>query len=149
MRKIVAIAALFCMPSLAIAATPPADVHDRAKVEAYIRVCEDEWAMVDVTLDPAPARAFLAADYHGVSSHGKVVDYADATAQESGPSNFVSDKVDYTHFHWYGDNLVVVQGHETGVLKDASRRPLIWTDVWMLRGGKWQIITSQDSVANE
>lgn len=150
MPKIAFTAASLLLAAMGVkAATPPADPHDKAKVEAYMRDCEDDWAQMDVTLDPAPARAFLAPDYQGVSSHGKVVDYRAATAAESGPSDFVSDKVDYAHFHWYADDLVVIQGHETGILKDGSRRPLIWTDVWMLRGGKWQIITSQDSVASE
>jgi len=131
------------------AATPPANPHDKAKVEAYMRACEDEWAAMEVTLDSTPARSFVAPDYRGVSSRGKVVGFSDVTAQENGPSAFVSDKVDYTNFRWYGDDLVVVQGHETGILKDQTRRPLIWIDVWMLRDGKWQIIASQDSVAAE
>jgi hypothetical protein len=145
----VAVGALFLLAVSANAATLPANPHDKTQVETYIRACEDEWAATEVTLDSAPARRFIAPDYHGVSSRGKVVDFAEVTADDAGPSNFVSDKVDYTHFHWYADNLVIVQGHETGILKDGTRRPLLWIDVWMLRKGKWQIIASQDSVVGE
>jgi len=31
------------------------------------------------------------------------------------------------------------------VTKSGARHSLIWTDIWMLRQGKWQIVTSQDS----
>ena len=43
--------------------------------------------------------------------------------------------------------LAIVQGEEWWEPKDGSpKKHLIWTDVWMFRDGKWQIVSSQDSV---
>ena len=126
------------------AAEPPKDVRDHAQVERYIRACESEWAGVAVTRDPTPMRGFLADDYQGVSSHGAVVDKADHLAPV-GPNDVVSDTVDYIHLRYPTPDVIIAQGGETAVAKDGQRTSLIWTDVWMLRGGRWQIVTSQDS----
>lgn len=49
---------------------------------------------------------------------------------------------------FYGDNLAMIYGSKTSVRKDKSgedhNRHLIWTDTWVRRDSKWQIIAVQD-----
>ena len=49
---------------------------------------------------------------------------------------------------YYGDNLAIIYGKETSIRKKADgkeySRTLIWTDTWLKRNGKWQIIAVQD-----
>jgi hypothetical protein len=49
---------------------------------------------------------------------------------------------------FFGDNLAMVYGSESAVrkAKDGAEklRCLIWTDTWLKRDGKWQIIAAQD-----
>jgi hypothetical protein len=50
---------------------------------------------------------------------------------------------------FFGDNVAVVYGSESSVavLPDSKseRRCLVWTDTWLKRKGKWQIIAVQDA----
>ena len=143
---LLALAAL--APAAARAATPepPANVHDRAQVERFIHACESAWAAQATTNDTASSKVCLADDYEGVSSHSHVVNKAQAMAPVTGPITVVSDTLDYIRIRFPTPDLAIAQGGETAVNKDGSRRSLIWTDTWLLRAGKWQIVTSQDSV---
>ena len=136
------LAALACTG--AQAAELPKSVRDHADVERNIRACESDWAAVNVNNDVKPLVACLADDYQGVSSKGKVVDKA-YHLTPSGPGDVVSDTVDYMHLRYASPDVIIAQGGETAVTKSGKRHSLIWTDIWMLRQGKWQIVTSQDS----
>ena len=90
----------------------------------------------------------LADDYQGVSSKGVVVDKA-YHLKPAGPGDLVSDTVDYVHLRYASPDVIIAQGGETALSKNGKRHALIWTDIWMLRQGKWQIVTSQDSPVAE
>ena len=141
-RFVLLLAALPC--ASAQAAELPKSVRDHADVERYIRACESDWAAVDVTNNTKSLVTCLADDYQGVSSKGKVVDKA-YHLTPPGPSDVVSDTVDYVHLRYASPEIIIAQGGETAVTKSGKRHSLIWTDIWMLRQGKWQIVTSQDS----
>jgi len=132
----------------AFAAEPPKNVRDHAEVERYIRASEAEWAAVVVTKDTTPMRTFLADDYQGVSSQSIVVDKARHLVPP-GPNDILSDTVDYVNLRYASPEVIIAQGGETAVEKGGKRSSLIWTDVWMLRTGRWQIVTSQDSRLSE
>ena len=144
----IALVALAALAPGAGAATPapPASVHDRAQIERYIRACEGEWAAQGATGDTSSSKTCLADDYEGVSSGAKVVNKALSMAPDPGPRKVVSDTLDYLHIRFPTPDIAIAQGGETAVNKDGSHRSLIWTDTWLLRAGKWQIVTSQDSV---
>ena len=129
-------------------ATPaplPRDPNSRFQVEAYIRACEGEWAHTEVTGDASPIGMFLAQDYEGVSSQSVVVNKAKAMEPFAPDKNVVSDNVDYVRIRFPSADVAIAQGAETATLKNGTRKSLIWTDTWMLRNGRWQIVTSQDS----
>lgn len=145
MKTMCMILALVALPlAAAHAAEPPKDVRDRAQVERYIRACESEWAAMNVTHQTAPLRAFLADDYQGVSSRSGVVDKAGQVATHWA-GDVVSDTVDYVNLRHPAPGVIIAQGGETAVARDGKRSSLIWTDVWLLRAGRWQIVASHDS----
>ncbi len=144
MKDLLITAALLVV-SPAGAVTPLADIHDRAQVEAYIRACESEWAASVVTGDPASTAPFLADDYEGVSSRAEVLNRAQMLEPWKADGALVSDTVDYVRIRFPTPELAIAQGGETALAKDGTRSSQIWTDVWLLRHGRWQIVTSQDS----
>ncbi len=145
MKTICMALALAALPlAAAHAAEPPKDVRDRAQVERYIRACEDEWAAMNVTHDTAPLRGFLADDYQGVSARSGVVDKAGQLVPPT-RDDIVSDTLDYVNLRYASPEVIIAQGRETSVAKDGKRASLMWTDVWMLRAGRWQIVASHDS----
>lgn len=143
---LLALSALAASAAQAATPPPPANVHDRAAVERYIRACESEWAAQDASGDTSSSKTCLADDYEGVSSNNHVVNKAQSMAADPGPRTTVSDTLDYVHIRFPTPDVAIAQGGETAVKKGGSRRSLIWTDTWLLRNGKWQIVTSQDSV---
>ena len=128
----------------ATAAQRPSD----AESEAYMRKAESDWADLAVRSNPGLTERILADDYVGVNSDTVVRDKAKmvelANAKPSG--KFASSKLDYVHYRHFGDT-VLAQGGESLQRKDGGPGySLIWTDVWMWRDGKWQVVASQDSV---
>jgi hypothetical protein len=130
----------------AAAAQRPSDTES----EAYMRKAEEDWAALALKKDPALIERILADDYVGVNSDNVVRDKAKMIALESGEDNsakFASTKLDYVHYRHFGDT-VIAQGGESLKWREAGKPDLslIWTDVWMWRDGKWQVVASQDSV---
>jgi hypothetical protein len=119
-----------------------------AESEAYMRKAEADWADLTVKNNPGLTERILADDYVGVNSDTVVRDKAKMIegANEKPSPTFVSSKLDYVNYRHFGDT-VIAQGAESLQRKDGGPDlSLIWTDVWMWRDGKWQIVASQDSV---
>ncbi len=115
------------------------------ETERIIRQGSAEWANVAVTGDMSPLERIIADDYVGVSSRGEVRDKA-KLMEPFKPGDFSASSLDYVNIRHFADTAIA-QGAET--LKRRDGGPdlrLIWTDVWMFRDGKWQIVASQDSV---
>jgi ketosteroid isomerase-like protein len=125
----------------------------KSDAEAYMRKAEEDWAALAVKKDPGLLERILADDYVGVSSESDVRSKArqvELERTEDNSAQFASTKLDYVNYRHFGDT-VLAQGAESLKWRD-SRKPdlrLIWTDVWMFRNGKWQIVASQDSVLPE
>lgn len=122
---------------------PPED-----DTEAYIRSCSEDWAALAVSPDPSVLQRILADDYVGVGLRGDLRDKTQQIkrATTGAESEFVASRVDYVNFRHFGD-VVVAQGAEALMWRDAKPDlRLIWTDVWVFRKGKWQVVASQDSV---
>ena len=130
--------------SAASASQRPSD----AESEAYMRKAEADWADLAVKNNPGLTERILADDYVGVNSDTVVRNKAKMIegANEKPSGTFVSSKLDYVNYRHFGDT-VIAQGGESVQRKDGGPDlSLIWTDVWMWRDGKWQIVASQDSV---
>jgi hypothetical protein len=129
---------------VAAAAQRPSD----AESDAYMRKAEEDWAEVAARPMPGLMERILADDYVGVNSDNVVRNKTQeiALADEPRSGNYVSSKLEYVHYRHFGDT-VLAQGQESVHRKDGKPDlRLIWTDVWMWRDGKWQVVASQDSV---
>jgi len=51
---------------------------------------------------------------------------------------------------FFGDAIAIAYGAEHRIDKDSNgkeaKRCQVWTDTWLKRGGKWQIVAAQDTV---
>ena len=111
---------------------------------------ERQWAEAACTHNKI-VETILADDFQGTSpvdgsrytkSH-EVADNADSS-KTARNCRLIDAKV-----RFFGDNLAVVYGSESRIRKakdgtDKSRC-LIWTDTWLKRNGRWQIIAAQDT----
>ena len=121
-------------------------VDDRASDRAYIHKAESDWAESVATNDVAVLERILADDFVGVDIDGS--HYSKASAMKdyrSGPSSFLSNHLNEVEIRFYGDTAVA-QGNESWKKKDGTVGRFVWTDTWVKRDGKWQIVAAEDLV---
>lgn len=116
--------------------------------EATLRDIEDKWEASIKVHDPAVAKAYLADDFRGVSSKGKVMTKSNLLSElKKDTDTYTSTKNGKLDVRVYGGQFAVVMGTSTEVGKDKSGkafdRSFRWTDTWVLRGDKWQCVASQ------
>jgi ketosteroid isomerase-like protein len=119
---------------------------DRVGDRAYIRQAESDWAESVVTNDASVLERILADDFIGVGPEGSHYSKSDAIKDyQTQPSEFVSNHLNEVEIRLYGD-AAVAQGNESWKKKDGTPGKFVWTDTWIRRGGKWQIVAAEDLV---
>jgi ketosteroid isomerase-like protein len=116
--------------------------------EATIRDIEDKWEASVMKHDPSVAQAYLADDFRGVSSKGKVMSKSNLLSEIKKDTDvYTSTKNGKVDVRVFGGQFAVATGTSTevGKTKDgqAFKRSFRWTDVWVLRKDKWQCVASQ------
>ena len=121
---------------------------DDDKTAKYMIDMERKWAE-GVCVDNGVVASLLADDFQGTSTQGARFKKADELKDEKGARTAHDCGLDEAKVHFFGDNLAVVYGREHAVGKDKSQPGAkvcqIWTDTWLKRDGKWQIIASHDN----
>lgn len=139
---LLAVACESAQSSPPMAAPTAAHLPSRFETESYIRLSTQQWAASNT----AAMATFLADDYQGVAPSGEVRNKTRQLELAAQPSPFSGSRVDYMNFRHFG-GTVLTQGAETHTRRDGGPDlRLIWTDIWMFRDGRWQVIASQDSV---
>ena len=114
----------------------------------YIIDMERKWAE-GVCANNGVVQALLAEDFQGTSTNGGRYTKADELKDEKGPHTAHDCGLDETKVRFFGDNLALVYGSEHATGKDEERPNAkvcqVWTDTWLKRGGKWQIVAAQDN----
>jgi hypothetical protein len=122
--------------------------QDDDKTAKYIIDMERKWAE-GVCVDNGVVASLLAEDFQGTSTQGARFKETDELKDEKGARTAHDCGLDEAKVHFFGDDLAVVYGREHAVGKDKSQPSAkvcqVWTDTWLKRGGKWQIIASQDN----
>jgi ketosteroid isomerase-like protein len=132
-------------PNASNAAVMPAR---KSTHEATIRDIEDKWEASVMRHDPSVAQAYLADDFRGISSKGKVMTKAKLLAEiKKDADTYSSAKNGKVDVRVFGGQFAVATGisTEAGKARDgkAFKRSFRWTDAWVLRNGKWQCVASQ------
>jgi ketosteroid isomerase-like protein len=113
-----------------------------------VKEMENAWEAAVPTHNYSVVEGFVAADFAGVSSKGKFVNRSQMLAESKGDKDtYKSAKNEKLNVKMFGPDVAVVTGRtrEVGTGKDgkAFDRTFLFTDTWMMRGGKWQCIASQ------
>lgn len=119
--------------------------------ERYIRESERQWAESVETGDTGAAERILADDFVGVDPEGNFYDKAKMIADtRTFSKDFISNKLNEVKVRFYGDTAVA-QGSESWERRTGTpkRGRFVWTDTWIRRNGKWQIVAAEDLIASE
>ena len=141
----IAVVTILALPALAQQSRWAAPDDATAK---FMIDSERQWAEAACTHNKI-AQQILADDFQGTSTAGErytksqeVADMAD-TSKSARDCRLLDAKV-----RFFGDSIALIYGSETSVRKAKDgkdeRRCQIWTDTWLRRNGKWQIVAAQD-----
>ena len=96
-------------------------------------------------------RTILADDFYGTAPDGTHYTKQQAVADsENTKTSETNCRMFEVKVHFYGDNLAMLYGsevatHPAGPSDGKEHKvKLTWTDTWLKREGKWQIIAAED-----
>ena len=108
---------------------------------------ERQWAEAACTHNGIQ-KTILAEDFHGTAPDGSLyskkegIAAADASPLEQACTMFE------VKVHFFGDAMAVLYGSESGLHTEADGRKhtvkLTWTDTWLKRHGKWEVVAAED-----
>ena len=112
---------------------------------------ERQWAESVASGDTGPVERILANDFLGVDPKGNLYDKAKMISDtREAPKFFISNRLNEVKVRFYGDTAIA-QGDESWERRvgEPRRGRFVWTDTWIRRGGRWQIVAAEDLIAPE
>lgn len=111
---------------------------------------ERRWAEAACDNNPV-AEALVADDFQGTAPDGKRYDKTEEVNDARHPTRKYRDcKLGEVKVRFFGDHVALVYGSESRVRTDLGKdkpETLVWTDTWLKRTGKWQIVAAEDLFA--
>ena len=122
---------------------------DQKETERYILESERQWAESVATGDTSAIERILADDFIGVDPKGRLYTKQEMIDEtRNAPKYFVSNRLNEVKVRFYG-STAIVQGSETWEKRSGERGRFVWTDTWLRRNGRWQIVAAEDLIAPE
>jgi len=133
-------------PGPAASAAPAISSAEPAEDRGYLWQAESDWAESVASHDASVLERILADDFIGVHADGTRYSKADALREyRSQPSSYTSNHLNQVEIRFYG-HTAIAQGDESWKKKDGRSGKYVWTDTWVQRDGKWQIVAAEDLV---
>ena len=112
--------------------------------ENYIKLSEQQWAEASMKRDTATVERIIADDFVGLYPLGSFFRKAEELASVSkNVGDYVSAKGNDVEVRIYSD-AAVARGSESWEKRNGERGRYVWTDTWIGRNGKWQIVAAVD-----
>ena len=114
----------------------------------FIVVAEGKWA--NSACSPQPdLKDVFADDFQGTSPTGRR--YGKEEAITTDTKSLSRDcQLGEVKVRFFGDSIAIAYGAESTMTKDNNGKEtkycLVWTDTWLKRLGKWQIVAAQDTL---
>lgn len=142
-------AILIAISSLLCTAFAFAQTDNRGADRAYIEKAESDWAEMTASNDCSVLDRILADDFVGVDVDGSHYTKSGAMQEcKKQQSPFEFNHLGKVDIRFFGDTAVA-QGHENWKLKNGKTGTFYWTDTWLKRNGKWQIVAAEDLIPVE
>ena len=119
------------------------------ETESYILESERQWAESVGTGDTSAIERILADDFVAVDPKGVLYTKQQMVADtRNAPKYYVSNRLNDVKVRFYGETAIA-QGSETWEKRTGERGRFVWTDTWIWRNGRWQIVAAEDLIALE
>ncbi len=108
---------------------------------------ETMWANTACSSVPEALKAAFAEDFQGTAPSG--ARYGKPTGDWGGKGDNTDCQLQKIEIRLFGDSVAMAYGNESSISKQKDgtdlKHCLAWTDTWLKRNGKWQIIAAQDN----
>lgn len=109
---------------------------------------EAKWASSACSPQP-DLKDIIADDFQGTSTKGKRYGKEDAIITDT--KSLARDcQLGEVKVRFFGDSIAIAYGAESRMRKENDGKETkvcqVWTDTWLKRAGKWQIVAAQDTV---
>ena len=122
---------------------------DQKETERYILESERQWAESVATGDTSAIERILADDFIGVDPKGRLYTKQQMIDEtRNAPKYFVSNRLNDVKVRFYR-KTAVAQGSETWEKRTGERGRFVWTDTWIRRNRRWQIVAAEDLISPE
>ena len=113
----------------------------------FILAAEAKWASSACSPQP-DLKDVIADDFQGTSTKGKRYGKEDAITTDT--KSLARDcRLGEVKVRFFGDSIAIAYGAENRMTKDddgkETKRCQVWTDTWLKRAGKWQIVAAHDT----
>jgi Domain of unknown function (DUF4440) len=120
------------------------DATSKRMIELETAWAEEECGHKSILAD------LLADDFRGTSPKGERYSKAQALTKAASNKSHATDcRLLQTDVRFFGPSTAIIYGSETAIEATPDGKPerycLIWTDTWLQRSGKWQIVAAQDT----
>jgi uncharacterized protein (TIGR02246 family) len=128
---------------------------DKDAVAKSLIEMERQWSEAATPVEEIRVvKKIFADDFLGTDTDGTLCTKAEKIEKEKARSaskgEVLSPRLDDVKVRFFGDNLAVLYGRESSIRKSKEgkehTRRVVWTDTWLKRDGRWQIIAVQDMV---
>ena len=146
---VVAMPLLFGLSSPGIAQESRWGSPDEDDVKFMI-ASADKWS--DAQCSPQEGlQDIIADDFQGTFTSGQRFGKIEAITTDPVKASLSRDcQLGEVRVRFFGDSFAIAYGAENRIRKDLegkeAKRCQIWTDTWLKREGRWQIIASHDTV---
>jgi hypothetical protein len=139
---------------MVLAATAPAYAQvsrwaapDEPVAKSLIEM-ERKWAESGCTHNGIE-QTILAEDFHGIAPDGSHYSRKEAVADAQNDKTSEREcKMFEVKVHFFGDNMAILYGSESAIRPPKNGHEqtvkLTWTDTWLKRDGKWQVVAAED-----
>jgi len=120
------------------------------KTAQFMIDMERKWAE-GVCANNGVVSELLADDFQGTSTGGERYNKESELRDEKGPHWAHGCALDEARVRFFGkdEDLAIIYGSEHAIGKDKThpdaKQCQVWTDTWLKRNGKWQIVAAQDN----
>jgi hypothetical protein len=114
----------------------------------YMVACEEKWSSSSCSPQP-DLKLFIADDFQGTSTSGGRYGKQEAIASD-GQYHARDCHLGEVKVRFFGDDVALAYGAEDRMERSVdgkeSKRCQVWTDTWLKRDGKWEIVAAQDTI---
>ena len=122
---------------------------DYTAANNFITTSEKAWAQAIAIGDTVTIKRIMAEDFIGMNSKGKTYDKQTLIRESVQSANLYTVEAYNIKLKFYGTTAIAQGGETWTKLSDSTSTKSVWTDTWVYRNNKWEIIAAADLKLNQ